>query len=129
MTPWLLTFLVAFSVAIAVMSALCWQLWRTRHEEMQRAGRQCLEDKVRSEMQPARSDGTTRADLMQDPGATVVLWHKTAYDSQVTKLSFGEVLPVQLGSRQCNGVLVPEPWADCDDELQRPFSGLGLGGT
>lgn len=63
------------------------------------------------------------------PAATVVLWDNTTYDSQVSKLGFGEVLPIQLGTRERNGVLVLEPWVDCDDELQGPFPGVVLGGN
>lgn len=74
----------------------------------------------------------TVADLIHlqrqhDPGATVVLRDNTTYDSQVSKLGFAEVLPIQLGARECNGVLVLEPWVDCDDGLEGPFPGVVLG--
>lgn len=72
------------------------------------------------------------ADLMDllrqhNPTATVVLRDHTTYDSHVSKLRFEEVLPIQLGARECNGVLVLEPWDDGEEDLQVPFPGLVLG--
>lgn len=61
------------------------------------------------------------------PAATVVLRDHTNYDSHVSKLRFEEVLPIQPGARECNGVLVLEPWDDGDEDLQGPFPGLILG--
>ena len=132
MTPWWLTFLVVFSLATAVMSALCWQLWRRRDEETQRAGSRYFEDKVRSETQPARSEGMTVADLIyylqqHNPAATVVLWDHAPYQGRVSKLGVGEVQPIQLGARESIGLLLLEPWVDGDEELQGPFPGVVLG--
>jgi hypothetical protein len=72
------------------------------------------------------------ADLMDllrqhNPAATVVLRDHTTYDSHVSKLRFEEVLPIQLGARECNGALVLEPLDDGDEDLQGPFPGLVLG--
>jgi len=132
MTPWWLTFLVGVSVATVVMSALCWQLWRRRDEETRRAGSRYFEDKVRSEMQPARSEGMTVADLIHllkqhNPAATVVLWDHAPYQGRVSKLGIGEVQPIQLGARESIGLLLLEPWVDGDGELQGPFPGVVLG--
>jgi hypothetical protein len=60
--------------------------------------------------------------------ATVVLWDHTTYGAQVSKVGFGDVQTIQLGARECNGVLVFEHWVDGDDNLDGPFSGIVLGG-
>lgn len=62
-----------------------------------------------------------------DPAATVVLWDHAPYEGRVMKLGAGEVQPIQLGSRESNGLLLLEPWVIGDDELQGPFPGVVLG--
>ena len=132
MTPWWQTFLFAFTVAAVVMGALCWQLWRRRNDGSQQTGSRYFEDKVRSEMQPARYDGMTVSDLIHllqqhDPAATVVLWDHAPYAGRVSKLGIGEVQPIQLGTRESIGLLLLEPWVDGDEGLQGPFPGVAMG--
>ena len=133
MTPWRLNFLVAISAAAVFVAALCWQLWRGRNDERQRAGSLYFEEKVRSEMQPTRCEGMTVADLIyvlrqHDPDATVVLWDHAPCEGRVSKLGIGEVQPIQLGARESNGLLLIENWGDGNDDLQGPFPGVVIGG-
>ena len=133
MTPWWLTFLVVFSVATVVMGALCWQLWRKRNDdETQNEGSRYFEDKVRSEMQPTRSEGMTVDNLIyflqqHNPAATVVLWDHAPYQGRVSKLGVGEVQLIQLEARESVGLLLLEPWVDGGNDLQGPFPGIVLG--
>lgn len=56
------------------------------------------------------------------PHALVVYWDH-ASDALLSKLGFDDVQPIQLGSRESNGVLLLEPWTASDEQLQGPYPG------
>lgn len=71
------------------------------------------------------------ADLIQllqqhDPAATVVLWDCAPYDGHVSTLGFGEVEPIQLGTRELNGLLFVGAWEGVEGQ-EGPFPGVVLG--
>ncbi len=77
----------------------------------------------------------TVADLVyflqqRNPAATVVLWDHAPNQGRLSKLGIGELRPIQLGARECNGLLpLFESPADEDDDgdLAGTLAGVILG--
>lgn len=66
-----------------------------------------------------------------DPSATVVQSDPTSSgEPAVSKLGRGEVQPIELGTFECNGIMVIEPWSANGaggKKLAGPFPGVVLG--
>lgn len=63
----------------------------------------------------------------QEPTASVVLWDQTGCGEHVCKLRPCDVRAIQLGRKDCNGLLLFQAWDAGDAQLQGPYAGVVLG--